>query len=46
MKDRTGFAVAVLLLSLGMPRDTVMQDYLASNAYLEPVAMPANASPS
>ncbi len=34
-KDRTGFAAAVLLLSLGVPRDTVMQDYLASNAYLE-----------
>ena len=34
-KDRTGFAAAVLLLSLGVPKDTVMQDYLASNAYLE-----------
>ncbi len=34
-KDRTGFAAAVLLLSLGVPRDTMMQDYLASNAYLE-----------
>jgi protein-tyrosine phosphatase len=33
-KDRTGFAAAVLLLSLGVPRDTVMQDYLASNDYL------------
>ncbi|QDX82652.1 hypothetical protein B9N43_16280 [Denitratisoma sp. DHT3] len=33
-KDRTGFAAAVFLLSLGVPMDTVMQDYLASNDYL------------
>jgi protein-tyrosine phosphatase len=34
-KDRTGLAAALFLLSLGVPKDQVMQDYLASNAYLE-----------
>ncbi len=34
-KDRTGLAAAVFLLSLGVPKDQVMQDYLASNAYLQ-----------
>lgn len=33
-KDRTGFAAAIFLLSLGVPEQTVMQDYLASNQYL------------
>jgi protein-tyrosine phosphatase len=33
-KDRTGWATAVLLTALGVPRATVMADYLASNAYL------------
>jgi protein-tyrosine phosphatase len=33
-KDRTGWASAVLLTILGVPRATVMADYLASNAYL------------
>jgi protein-tyrosine phosphatase len=33
-KDRTGFAAAILLLALGVPEQTVMQDYLASNQYL------------
>ena len=30
-KDRTGLAAALLLLALGVDRDTVMQDYLLSN---------------
>lgn len=34
-KDRTGLAAALFLLSLGVPQDQVMQDYLASNAYLQ-----------
>ncbi|HWV12689.1 MAG TPA: tyrosine-protein phosphatase [Sphingobium sp.] len=34
-KDRTGWASAVILTLLGVPRDTVMADYLASNAYLQ-----------
>ncbi|AOE87344.1 tyrosine-protein phosphatase [Pseudomonas sp. TCU-HL1] len=33
-KDRTGYAAAVLLLALGVPEATVMQDYMASNQYL------------
>ncbi|MEU4279695.1 tyrosine-protein phosphatase [Streptomyces tanashiensis] len=32
-KDRTGWAGAALLTALGVPRDTVMADYLASNTY-------------
>ena len=30
-KDRTGFAAALVLLALGVPRDVVMQDYLLTN---------------
>ncbi|XVV15882.1 tyrosine-protein phosphatase [Actinoplanes sp. CA-131856] len=33
-KDRTGWATAVLLTLLGVPRATVEQDFLASNTYL------------
>lgn len=32
-KDRTGLAAAIVLLALGVPRDTVMSDYLATNSY-------------
>ncbi|MEU2394479.1 tyrosine-protein phosphatase [Streptomyces sp. NPDC007369] len=32
-KDRTGWAGAALLTALGVPRQTVMADYLASNDY-------------
>jgi protein-tyrosine phosphatase len=31
-KDRTGWLVAVLLLTLGVPRDRVMEEYLRSDA--------------
>ena len=34
-KDRTGGAAALLLLTLGVPMETVMEDYLATNIYLE-----------
>ena len=34
-KDRTGWAVAALLLLLGVEKDVMMQDYLASNDHLE-----------
>lgn len=34
-KDRTGFAAALLLLTVGVDKQQVMQDYLASNRYLE-----------
>jgi protein-tyrosine phosphatase len=30
-KDRTGFAAALILLALGVPRTVVMQDYLLTN---------------
>lgn len=30
-KDRTGFGAALLLTALGVPRDTVRADYLATN---------------
>ncbi len=34
-KDRTGGAAALILLALGVPRETVMEDYLLTNVYLE-----------
>lgn len=33
-KDRTGMAAALVLLALGVPEKTVMDDYLLSNRYL------------
>ena len=30
-KDRTGWALALLLLALGVPRETVLDDFMASN---------------
>jgi protein-tyrosine phosphatase len=33
-KDRTGFAAALLLLAVGVPRETAIEDYLLSNRYL------------
>lgn len=39
-KDRTGFAAAMILMSLGVPRAVVMEDYLLTNALLK---MPAQA---
>jgi protein-tyrosine phosphatase len=33
-KDRTGWASAVLLKILGVPQQTIIEDYLASNRYL------------
>jgi protein-tyrosine phosphatase len=35
-KDRTGFAAALLLLALGVPRKLVMQDYLLTNEVFAP----------
>jgi protein-tyrosine phosphatase len=35
-KDRTGWAAAALLTLLGVPKDTVMADYLRTNEYLLP----------
>jgi len=33
-KDRAGFASAILLLTLGVPKETVMEDFLLSNEIL------------
>ena len=35
-KDRTGFAAAIVLLALGVPRDVVMRDYLLTSRYFHP----------
>ncbi len=35
-KDRTGVAAALVLLALGVPRETVMQDYLLTNDVFKP----------
>lgn len=35
-KDRTGFAAAVILLALGVSREQVMADYLATSRYFLP----------
>lgn len=32
-KDRTGFAAAIILLSVGVPRDAVVADYVISDRY-------------
>lgn len=41
-KDRTGFAAALILLALGVPRSVVMQDYLLTNdLFRMPIAGPA-----
>ncbi|MFT5485083.1 MAG: protein-tyrosine phosphatase [Halieaceae bacterium] len=35
-KDRTGFAAAIILMSLGVSRETVMVDYLLTSQYFFP----------
>jgi protein-tyrosine phosphatase len=35
-KDRTGVATALILTLLGVPRETVIEDYLLSNQYYKP----------
>jgi protein-tyrosine phosphatase len=35
-KDRTGFAVALILLALGVPEEVVMADYMLSAEYFNP----------
>jgi protein-tyrosine phosphatase len=34
-KDRAGYAAALVLLALDVPRETAMRDYLLTNAYME-----------
>jgi len=46
-KDRTGVAAALLLTALGVPRETVIADYLLTNRYLDHrkmLASPASAA--
>lgn len=35
-KDRTGFAVAIILLALGVPVEQVMQDYMLTQRFFHP----------
>ena len=44
-KDRTGFAAALILLALGVPRDVVMQDYLLTNGLYRRPAELARTAP-
>lgn len=45
-KDRTGFAAALLLLALGVPRDLVVQDYLLTNELYRRPPMPPGTLPT
>jgi protein-tyrosine phosphatase len=48
-KDRTGIAAALLLTALGVPRATVIDDYLLTNTYLDAgklIAQNAHAGPA
>lgn len=45
-KDRTGFAAALLLLALGVPRELVVQDYLLTNDLYRRPPMPPGALPT
>ena len=43
-KDRTGFAAALILMALGVPREVVMQDYLLTNGlYRRPAQLTGGA---
>ena len=44
-KDRTGFAAALLLTALGVPRPVIMQDYLLTNAYYKRPAVSSTEAP-
>jgi len=45
-KDRTGVAAALILTLVGVPRETVTQDYLLSNTYYRPLANPGAEDPA
>ncbi len=46
-KDRTGFGAALLLTALGVPRDAVVADYLATNRlWQREYALPAGTPPA
>lgn len=44
-KDRTGFAAALILFALGVPHDTVKQDYLLTNTHLKRQPNPESSLP-
>jgi protein-tyrosine phosphatase len=44
-KDRTGFAAALILLALGVPREVVMHDYLLTNEFFRMPAIDAGRAP-
>jgi protein-tyrosine phosphatase len=44
-KDRTGMAAALVLSALGVPRETVIEDYLLSNRYYKPKPPQPGAAP-
>lgn len=45
-KDRTGFAAAITLTALGVPKETVFEDYLLTNLHWKSrSALPPNAHP-
>lgn len=44
-KDRTGFAAALTLQALGVPREVVLQDYLLTNALYQPPPLPHTNTP-
>ena len=44
-KDRTGFAAALILLALGVPREVVMQDYLLTNDFYRMPALDESRAP-
>lgn len=45
-KDRTGVASALILTALGVPRETIIQDYLLTNQYLAPAMARTANSPA
>jgi protein-tyrosine phosphatase len=45
-KDRTGFAAALILLALGVPRQTVLADYLLTNQHYRHPPMPHSDTPA
>ncbi|MBV7331168.1 tyrosine-protein phosphatase [Chloroflexi bacterium TSY] len=45
-KDRTGVGAALLLMTLGVPRETVMEDYLLTNEYTNAEELRAQAPQS
>jgi len=44
-KDRTGVAAALILLALGVPRDTVLYDYLLTNQHYRHPPLPQSDTP-